>query len=156
LTVSDTAWDIAIAVIEGGFAMAADRSQMFRSAAYAVLTPCARKVLAVIEGKIAEGGGVATISLMDLAKLCDVAESTAFLAQRQAVLLGFVTIAQGPRPRNAYRLADGWRGHDAVEAMRLRKQARLPKPKAAPKPVAKLRVARQRPSLPRMPWDDVR
>ena len=91
-----------------------------------------------------------------LAKLCDVAESTAFPAQRQAVLLGFVTIAQGPRPRNAYRLADGWRGHDAVEAMRLRKQARLPKPKAAPKSVAKLRVARQRPSLPRMPWDDVR
>jgi hypothetical protein len=48
--------------------MAADRSQMFRSAAYAVLTPCARKVLAVIEDKITEGGGVATISLMDLAR----------------------------------------------------------------------------------------
>ena len=130
--------------------MAADRSQMFRSAAYAVLTPCARKVLAVMPNN------PATLNyLMDLAKLCDVAESTAFLAQRQAVLLGFVTIAQGPRPRNAYRLADGWRGHDAVEAMRLRKQARLPKPKAAPKSVA-IRVARQRPSLPRMPWDDVR
>ena len=33
--------------------MAADRSQ---SSAYQALTPAARKVLAVIEGKIAEGG----------------------------------------------------------------------------------------------------
>ena len=131
----------AIAAIRGGFAMAADRSQ---SPAYQALTPAARKVLAVIEGKTADGGGVATISLTNLAKLCGVSDSTAFYAQRQVELLGFVTIVQGPLLRNAHRLADGWRGHDAVEAMRLRKQARLPKPKAAPKSVAKLRVARQR------------
>ena len=62
----------------------AERSQ---SAAYATLTPCARKVLAVIEGKIAEGGGVATVSLTNLAKLCGVSNSTASLAQRQIVAL---------------------------------------------------------------------
>ena len=55
--------------------MAADRSQ---SPAYQALTPAARKVLAVIEGKIADGGGVATISLTNLAKLCGVSNSTAF------------------------------------------------------------------------------
>ena len=101
--------------------MAADRSQ---SPAYQALTPAARKVLAVIEGKIADGGGVATISLTNLAKLCGVSNSTAFLAQRQIVALGFVSIAPGPRPRDSYRLADGWRAHDAVEVMRLRKVAR--------------------------------
>ena len=37
--------------------MAADRSQMLTSSAYQALTPAARKVLAVIEGKIADGGG---------------------------------------------------------------------------------------------------
>ena len=90
--------------------MAADRSQ---SPAYQALTPAARKVLAVIEGKIVEGDGVATINLTNLAKLCGVSNSTAFLAQRQIVALGFVSIAPGPRPRDSYRLADGWCAHDA-------------------------------------------
>ena len=45
---------IATALTGGGFAMAADRSQ---SPAYQTLTPAARKVLAVIEGKVADGGG---------------------------------------------------------------------------------------------------
>ena len=48
--------------------------------------------------------------------------------------LGFVSIAPGPRPRDSYRLADGWRAHDAVEVMRLRKVARTSKPRT-PKPV---------------------
>ena len=119
--------------------MAADRSQ---SPAYQALTPAARKVLAMIGGKIADGGGVATISLTNLAKLCGVSNSTAFLAQRQIVALGFVSIAPGPRPRDSYRLADGWRAHDAVEAMRLRKVARTSKPRT-PKPV-KPRTKRRR------------
>ena len=133
--------------------MAADRSQMLTSSAYQALTPAARKMLAVIEGKIADGGGVATISLTNLAKLCGVSDSTAFYAQRQVELLGFVTLVQGPLLRNAYRLVDGWRAHDAIEAMRLRKQARTPKPRA-PKAVKPRK--RQAPSLPRMPWDDAR
>ena len=73
----------------------AERSQ---SAAYATLTPCARKVLAVIEGKIAAGGGVATVSLIDLATLSGVLDSTAFLAQKQAVLLGFVNSSRDRAP----------------------------------------------------------
>ena len=130
----------------------AERSQ---SAAYATLTPCARKVLAVIEGKIAEGGGGPSVSLIDLATLSGVSDSTAFLAQKQAVLLGFVNIKQGPCPRNAYQLANGWRDLDADEAMRLRKRACKPMPKA-PKPVKPRTMKRQAPSMPRMPWDDAR
>ena len=107
----------------------------------------------MIEGKIADGGGVATVSMTNLAKLCGVSDSAAFLAQRQIKLLGFVTIVQGPRPRNTFRLSDGWRANDAVEAMRLRKQAFTPKPRATPK---RVRPQRHTPSLPRMPWDDVR
>jgi hypothetical protein len=71
-----------------------------------------------------------------------VSNSTAFLAQRQIVALGFVSIAPGPRPRDSYRLADGWRAHDAVEVMRLRKVARTSKPRT-PKPV-KPRTKRRR------------
>ena len=131
-----------------------DRSQMFQSAAYQALTPCARKVLTVILDKTERGGDMAAITLMDLAKLSGVSRGAGLTALKQVTLLGFVSIRQGPPPRliNTFAVLGDWQDHDAVEAVRLRKLSRLPKP--GPKRVAKPRVVRHTPSLPTMPWQD--
>ena len=51
--------------------MASDRSQMLTSPAYAALSPSARKVLALIDSKVAHGGGVAAI--------CDAPQSLRYI-----------------------------------------------------------------------------
>jgi hypothetical protein len=62
---------------------------------------------------------------------------TCGFALRQVRLLGFVSVERGPGPRrriNSFRFSNVWRDLDAAACRR--------------KP--------QTPSLPRMPWDDVR
>ena len=46
--------------------MAADRSRMLTSPAYAALSPSGRRVLALIDSKVTHGGGVAAISFSDI------------------------------------------------------------------------------------------
>ena len=129
-----------------------DRSQMFRSGAYAALSPSARKVLAVIEREAERKGGVVTISRANIAKLCGVARPTTAYALKQLVALGFYDI-RSPRPRhiNTFRVSNVWQSLDPVEARQMQAQAR------AQTSIAKPRVIqRQEPSLPRLPLDDAR
>ena len=56
--------------------MAADRSQMLTSPAYAALSPSARKVLALIDSKVAHGGGVAAISFSYIERQCGMIHGT--------------------------------------------------------------------------------
>ena len=62
--------------------MAADRSQMLLIGLSGTDPGCPQNA-GRDRGQIADGGGIATISLTNLAKLCGVSDSTAFLAQRQ-------------------------------------------------------------------------
>ena len=127
--------------------MAADRSRMLTSPAYAALSPSGRRVLALIDSKVTHGGGVAAISFSDIERSCGMIHGTCGFALRQVKLLGFVSVERGPGPRrriNTFRFSDVWRDLDAVACRQLVAQARLGKPRTVT------------PSLPRIPWDDAR
>ena len=123
------------------------------SLAYQAMTGAARHMLALIERELARSDGhTVAIRLVDFENL-GVRPGTCGFALRQVVLFGFVNVEPGPLPRriSTFRLSDHWQFIDAVEAMRLRVEARNPKPR--PKPVAKPRTMRQVPSLAKMSWD---
>ena len=87
--------------------MAADRSQMLTSPAYAALSPSARKVLALIDSKVAHGGGVAAISFSYIERQCGMIHGTSFLrpAEEQALeaaTCGFGRIVQHCQGLDAY------------------------------------------------------
>jgi len=63
--------------------MAADRSRMLTSPAYAALSPSGRRVLALIDSKVTHGGGVAAISFSDIERSCGMIHGTCGFALRQ-------------------------------------------------------------------------
>ena len=118
---------------------------MLRSPAYTALSPSGRRVLALIDSKVAHGGGMAAISFSDIERQCGMIHGTCGFALRQVRLLGFVSVERGPGPRrriNTFRFSNVWRDLDAAACRRLAAQARLGKP--------------QTPSLPCMLWDGAR
>ena len=123
----------------------ADRSQMLTSPAYAALSPSGRRVLALIDSKVTHGGGVAAISFSNIERQCGMSTAPAASHCGQVRLLGFVSVERGP-VRAAVSTASGSAMSGVIlmppRAGGLAAQARLGKP--------------QTPSLPRMPWDDVR
>ena len=74
---------------------------------------------------------------------------------KQCERLGFITVGTGVRRANTFRLVDGWRTVDAVEAKRQVQLAKLPKPPkppqvAAPQPLK--RRSRRSPHRHRSRW----
>ena len=149
-----------------------DRVAVRNSAAYLAMTPAARRVLSFIESEIDRSGDGAAIPLTMFAAN-GICRAAARFGVKQCERLGFVSIGTGLRHANTFRLVDGWRAVDTVEARRQVLLARLPKlpqprcvaasppvkpPKPAPKPkpvVEQPRTVQQRGvTLPRLSFMD--